>query len=98
MTPDPTAELAGHLERMKRDGFTILENVLDAGVVEQLRDHTWRLERELAARPATNLFEGVRTVRIYNLLARGTLYPQVAVHDRVLPIVEGVLDRGCLVS
>jgi ectoine hydroxylase-related dioxygenase (phytanoyl-CoA dioxygenase family) len=48
--------------------------------------------------PARNDFEGERTVRIYNLLARGPLYQQVPVHENVLPIVEGVLDRGCLVS
>ena len=48
--------------------------------------------------PAGNDFEGARTVRIYNLLAHGALYEQVPVHENVLPIVEGVLDRGCLVS
>jgi len=98
MTLDPTAELAGHLERMTRDGFTVVEDVIDASVVAELRDDVWRLERALAVQPATNVFEGVRTVRIYNLLAHGTLYQQVPVHDRVLPIVEGVLDGGCLVS
>jgi ectoine hydroxylase-related dioxygenase (phytanoyl-CoA dioxygenase family) len=95
---DPATELSGHLERMKRDGFTIVENAIDASVVAALRDDIGRLERELAAQPASNVFEGVHTVRIYNLLARGAIYQQVPVHERVLPIVEGVLDRGCLVS
>jgi ectoine hydroxylase-related dioxygenase (phytanoyl-CoA dioxygenase family) len=90
--------LAGHLERMQRDGFTIVEDAIDPATTRALRDDVWRLERELAAAPATNLFEGVRTVRIYNLLARGAIYQQVPVHERVLPIVEGVLDHGCLVS
>ena len=48
--------------------------------------------------PAGNDFEGTRTVRIYNLLAHGALYERVPVHENVLPIVEGVLDRGCLIS
>ena len=48
--------------------------------------------------PATNSFEGTKTVRIYNLLAHGPLYEQVPVHPAVLPIVEGVLDPGCLIS
>jgi ectoine hydroxylase-related dioxygenase (phytanoyl-CoA dioxygenase family) len=91
-------DLAGHLERMKRDGFTIVEDAIDVGLVEQLREDIFRLERELAVQPASNLFEGTRTLRIYNLLARGAIYQQVPVHDSVLPIVEGVLDRGCLVS
>jgi ectoine hydroxylase-related dioxygenase (phytanoyl-CoA dioxygenase family) len=92
------AELAGHLARMARDGFTILPGVLDATEVSALRDEVWRLERALAIEPAANLFEGVRTRRIYNLLARGALFQAIPVHDRVLPIIEGVLDRGCLVS
>ena len=93
-----TSELAGHLERMKQDGYTIVERVLEPAQIAALRDDVWRLEAELATTPASNVFEGVRTTRIYNLLARGAIYHQVAVHDRVLPIVEGVLDRGCLVS
>jgi hypothetical protein len=35
-------------------------------------------------------------VRIYNLLARG--HASGSVHASVLPIIEQVLDRGCLVS
>jgi ectoine hydroxylase-related dioxygenase (phytanoyl-CoA dioxygenase family) len=93
-----TFDLASHLERMKRDGFTIVENAIDLGLVAQLRDDIFRLERELAVQPATNVFEGTRTLRIYNLLARGAIYQQVPVHESVLPIIEGVLDRGCLVS
>jgi len=48
--------------------------------------------------PATNEFEGSNTVRIYNLLVHGAVFESVPVHPHVLPIVEGVLDEGCLVS
>src|SRR5947208_9464612 len=91
-------ELTAHLERMARDGFTILEDVIDAATVARLRDDVGRLERELGAKPASNIFEGTRTVRIYNLLARGALYQAIPVHERALPIIEAVLDRGCLIS
>jgi ectoine hydroxylase-related dioxygenase (phytanoyl-CoA dioxygenase family) len=91
-------ELADHLAAMQRDGFTIVEGVLDAGEVAALADDVARLERALAAAPAANVFEGTRTVRIYNLLARGARFGEVAIHPRVLPIIEGVLDRGCLAS
>jgi len=37
-------------------------------------------------------------VRIYNLLVHGELYQRIPVHENVLPIVEGVLDPGCLIS
>jgi ectoine hydroxylase-related dioxygenase (phytanoyl-CoA dioxygenase family) len=90
--------VADHLDRMKRDGFTVVEGAIEPSLVEALRDDVFRLERELGVKPAANIFEGTRTHRIYNLLARGKLYEQVPVHPSVLPIVEGVLDRGCLVS
>ncbi len=37
-------------------------------------------------------------IRGYSLLAHHEGFRQVPVHDRLLPIVEGLLDRGCLVS
>ncbi|CAN5527805.1 hypothetical protein BH11MYX1_BH11MYX1_21220 [soil metagenome] len=83
---------------MKRDGFTVVEDAIEPSLVECLRADLDRLERELAVRSAANIFEGTRTHRIYNLLARGPIYQQVPVHPNVLPIIEGVLDRGCLVS
>jgi len=91
-------ELTAHLERMASDGLTIVADVIDAATVAQLRDDVARLEAELGAGPAANIFEGTRTVRIYNLLARGELYRMIPVHERVLPIIEGVLDRGCSIS
>jgi ectoine hydroxylase-related dioxygenase (phytanoyl-CoA dioxygenase family) len=48
--------------------------------------------------PASNDFEGSQTVRIYNLLAHGQVFERVPVHANVLPVVEGVLDDGCLIS
>lgn len=87
-----------HAERIARDGYTILENVLDSELVEALSADLSRLERELETRPANNAFEGTKTYRVYNLLARGKLWEQVPVHDSILPLVERVLDPGCLVS
>ena len=98
MSHDPGAELSSHLERMKRDGYTVVERVIDDGQVAELRDDVRRLARELAVQPAPNVFEGTRTLRIYNLLAHGARYQQIPVHGRILPIIEGVLDQGCLVS
>ena len=61
-------------------------------------DDLVRLEHDLGIEPATNSFEGEHTWRIYNLLVHGDLYERIPVHPNVLPVVEGVLDRGCLVS
>ena len=91
-------DVDAHAARIARDGYTILENALEPALVDALATDLLRLERELGARPARNDFEGTRTVRIYNLLVHGPLYEQIPVHLAVLPLVEQVLDAGCLVS
>jgi len=87
-----------HVERVRRDGFTIVENAIEPALVDELSETLLRLERDLDAKPATNGFEGHRTVRIYNLLAHGAVFANIPTHASVLPIVEGVLDAGCLIS
>jgi ectoine hydroxylase-related dioxygenase (phytanoyl-CoA dioxygenase family) len=92
------ATRARHVEAIRREGYTIVENALAPDLVDGLNDALARLERDLGAKPAGNGFEGHRTVRIYNLLAHGAPFAQVPVHGSVLPIVEGVLDPQCLIS
>lgn len=89
---------AAHVERVRRDGYTIVENAIAPDLIDALADALARLERELGAMPAMNGFEGHNTVRIYNLLAHGAPFEQVPVHSSVLPVIEGVLDPGCLIS
>jgi len=89
---------AKHLERIAKDGFTIVENAIEPALIDALNVALDRLERELDAKPAMNGFEGHKTVRIYNLLAHGAPFDQVPVHENVLPLIEGVLDQGCLIS
>lgn len=91
-------DLTTHLERMERDGYTVIADAIEPALVDALAADILRLQAELQVRPAANLFEGVHTLRIYNLLAVGALYQSVPVHPSVLPLVERVLDRGCLVS
>jgi ectoine hydroxylase-related dioxygenase (phytanoyl-CoA dioxygenase family) len=91
-------EIRAHVERVGKDGYTIIENAVDGELIGALAADVRRLERELDVKPAGNSFEGEKTLRIYNLLVYGKLYEQIPVHENVLPVVEGVLDRGCLVS
>jgi ectoine hydroxylase-related dioxygenase (phytanoyl-CoA dioxygenase family) len=90
--------LTTHQKRIDEDGFTILEGVLERELVDALADDLVRLERFYGVLPAQNSFEGEQTVRIYNLLAFGKLYEAIPVHENVLPLVERVLDAGCLIS
>ncbi|WP_421119415.1 phytanoyl-CoA dioxygenase family protein [Aquihabitans daechungensis] len=94
----PPQRLDGHLDAIAEQGYTILPGVIPPDVVAALLDDLERLHAELGTRPAANGFEGTSTLRVYNLLAHGPLWQQVPVHPAVLPVVEGVLDPGCLVS
>ncbi len=87
-----------HAENIRRDGYSIVENAIEPGLIDELTEHLERLERELSIVPADNLFEGSKTVRIYNLLVHGPAFERIPVHRNILPIVERVLDRGCLIS
>jgi ectoine hydroxylase-related dioxygenase (phytanoyl-CoA dioxygenase family) len=93
-----TTRARQHLDRIERDGYTIVEDAIGVDLLDELAGDLARLERELDIRPSTNSFEGAQTLRVYNLLAHGEVWQRVPVHDSVLPIVEGVLDPGCLIS
>ena len=91
-------EVAEHLERLARDGYTIVEEAFPLDFADTLLADLERLERELAEPPGKNLFEGFHTVRIYNLLARGKLYESIPVHETVLALVEATIGRSPLIS
>ena len=92
------ADRARHLAEITERGYTIVPNAIELDLVEALNDTLLDLERRDGFGPGHNSFEGHNTIRIYNLLARGVAFARVPVHRNVLPIVEGVLDGGCLVS
>jgi ectoine hydroxylase-related dioxygenase (phytanoyl-CoA dioxygenase family) len=92
------ADLESAALRIEQDGYTILPDAIEPALLDELIAHLGLIEREQKIQPAENIFEGTRTVRIYNLLARGKVYEKIPVHAGVLPLVECVLDRGCLVS
>ena len=94
----PVEDVERHVEEIAERGYTVVPDVFGDDVAGALVDELDRLERELAVVPAGNSFEGRATVRVYNLLAHGQLFERIPVQPSVLPIVEGVLDRGCLVS
>lgn len=95
---DAAIDVKAHVAAIAEQGYTIVEDAIEPDLVDELVEDLTRLEHDLGVVPATNGFEGTRTVRIYNLLVHGPLYQRVPVHPSVLPIVEGVLDAGCLIS
>lgn len=91
-------QIEKHVEKIRKDGYSIVENAIEPDFADALAADLRRLEGTLGIKPSPNVFEGARTVRIYNLLVHGELYERIPVHENVLPIVEGVLDPGCLIS
>lgn len=87
-----------HLAEIDDRGFTVIENAIEPDLVVALNAALLRLEHELEIEPARNGFEGHRTIRIYNLLAHGKVFERIPVHPNLLPVIEGVLDEGCLIS
>lgn len=94
----PPIDFDARAREIDEKGYTILESVIEPSFVDALYEDLHRLEETLGIVPAENLFEGRKTVRIYNLLVHGPLYQRIPIHERVLPLVERVLDSGCLIS
>jgi ectoine hydroxylase-related dioxygenase (phytanoyl-CoA dioxygenase family) len=90
--------LEHHLARIDDDGFTIIEDAVEPDLVIALRDTIRRLQAELGTEPLGTAAEGHSTLRMYNLLAKDPVFQAMPVHASVLPIVERMLDSGCLLS
>ena len=86
------------LREIDEVGYTIIEDAIEPDLVDALNHELLRLEDHLEIVPATNAFEGTKTIRIYNLLTFGPNFARIPLHPEVLPLVEAVLDPGLLVS
>ena len=90
--------LEHHLAAIEDQGFTIVENAIEKELVAELVSEIRRVEKERGTAPRGNPAEGYATLRNYNLLAKGAAFQKMPVHESVLPVVERVLDPGCLLS
>lgn len=90
--------IVDHVARIDVDGYTIVEKAIEPDLVREIRDAIRRLERELHVEPKGTAAEGHATRRMYNLLAKDPVFQAMPLHESVLPVVERVLDRGCLLS
>ena len=92
------AEVASHADRIRNDGYTVLERVVAPQLVEDLKAAVERIERDHNLGLAKTSFEGFKTPRINNLLTYDDVFWEVPLHEAVLPVVEAVLDKECLLS
>ena len=91
----PDFDPAPHIERLKRDGYTIVENFLDEAGLDAFRADVAPFT---GAHRGRNPFEGQTTERVYTLIARGKLFEQIAADPRLLAILDAFLLPGYLLS
>jgi ectoine hydroxylase-related dioxygenase (phytanoyl-CoA dioxygenase family) len=87
-----------HAATIAEQGYTVIPDAVDTATIDALLADLDHLHETLAVEPAGNGFEGHNTLRVYNLLVHGPRWQEIPVHPNVLPVVERVLDRGCLIS
>jgi ectoine hydroxylase-related dioxygenase (phytanoyl-CoA dioxygenase family) len=92
------AALDAHAARVSAEGYTVVENAVEPALVDTLRDTIRAVERDLDVQPFGTAAEGHATLRMYNLLVKDPAFVAMPIHPNVLPIVERLLDRGCLLS
>ncbi len=85
-------DLADRLADFDRDGYVIFERWIEPELVAEIREALDRTETTAGIGFGGTSFEGHRTIRIYNLLARDETFWKIPIHPRVLPFAEAVLD------
>ena len=88
-------DVEAHVGRIRGDGYTIIEDLLDARQVEAMRAG---LAPHLDQYRGRNPFEGYLTERVYTLVARGKVFEDVAEEPRLLAILERFLRPGYLLT
>jgi ectoine hydroxylase-related dioxygenase (phytanoyl-CoA dioxygenase family) len=85
-----------HVERIRSQGFTVLERVLPDTAVARVRGELAPyLQRKLMGR---NDFEGFSSERVYALLAKAPSVAELVEHPAVLELVDALLPRNYLLS
>lgn len=88
-------DLEAHAGAIERDGYTIIEDFLDAARLAEVRRV---LAFYLGAHAGRNPFEGYKTERVYTLVARGRVFWDIALDPRVLALCDRFLLPGCLLT
>ena len=84
-----------HVARIERDGFTIIEDFLDA---QKLSDVRSGLAAHVGVHRGRNAFEGFTTERVYTLVGRGKVFEQIAEDARLLALIGHFLQPNFLLS
>ena len=88
-------DVDAHAERMRKDGFTVIEDFLDEPTLAAFRE---ALGPYLGSHHGRNDFEGFKTERVYTLVARGRVFEKIAADPRILALIGRFLQPNFLLS
>jgi len=88
------AQIAQDFETVKKNGYVIIENLLIAQQLEQIRDATL----PLLGKSGRNNFEGVKTQRLYNVLEKTRVIDSLATHPRITGLLGRLFQPNYLLS
>ncbi len=87
---------AEHLQRIRTDGFTIIERAIDSPLIDAIKHELAPWLR--GAHYGRNDFEGFRSERVYALLAKAPSIAQLIENPPVLALVDELLPPHYLLS
>ena len=90
-----TTKTREHVERLRVDGYTIIEDLLDADGLAAFRA---ALAPHLGRYRGRNAFEGHKTERVYTLVARGRIFEDLTADPRLMALLGAFLRPGFLLS
>lgn len=89
-SPEERAAASADIATLKREGYLILEGLLDADKLAEVRTEMDSIHQNTPL--GITDFEGLHTKRIYNLMNRARSVDALCSHPRVLAITEGYLQ------
>jgi ectoine hydroxylase-related dioxygenase (phytanoyl-CoA dioxygenase family) len=87
-------ETAADHAALMRDGYVIIERLLDTQTCEAIRIES----RRLLGATGRNRFEGLKTQRVYNVLAKTRIFDVLIDHPRLLALLDHIFEPNYLLS
>jgi len=92
--PRDLPETASDHEALMRDGYVIVERALSDDKCDAVRAEC----RRLLGAAGRNAFEGFKTQRLYNVLAKSRVFDDLIDHPRLLALLDHLFEPNYLLS
>lgn len=89
-----TPEIRQDFDTLMREGYVIIENLISRETCAEIKEEGLALLDHTGRNP----FEGHHTQRVYNVLSKTRMTDQLAVHPRILGLMDRLFEPGFLLS